>query len=322
MNYQPKFSDLTAAFLRDVLGVAVEESPKGFRARDSFINAALTAHTFGKSFTPLRNKRPYVIDWPSRMSSDIQDLLRWRHASVMRGSACDFGIGTGNEHGLVVLDFDGKRARINREKLEAEYGKVGPTWEAKTPSGGIHVYCRPIPNSEELRTTSKVLGCELDIRGWHGQSVCVGATSKNGGDYEWAPNCAPDEVELAELPRAWYEVLPKRVLATAIKPAQLERRVASRRPEHFKTQAVAGSMVLGDGPKGGGFHGPINRLAIRYFLTRGEDAPAETLIGWLRKCIEAAPKAPGRDVSRYLSDEYLRDAVEGARSFVGLSNER
>ena len=59
------------------LGVAVEELPKGVRAADSLISATIQAHRLGRSFIPLRNKRPHLIGWPVNASSNIADLLAY-----------------------------------------------------------------------------------------------------------------------------------------------------------------------------------------------------------------------------------------------------
>lgn len=319
MNIRERFSPEIARYLEEVLGVNIGEFSNGVRAADSLIVAAILAMEYGLSFTPLRDKRPYVKGWPLVASSQIPDLLAWRLASVMNGPACDFGVLTGIAGGVQVLDFDGENAAENMRKLEVEYGAL-VSWQAITGSGGIHLYFKADPDGPDLRTTSKVLGIPLDVRGWHGQSAVVGTKRSNGRRNEWAPDRAPGEVELAFMPKTLFDALPKYIERSASTVGTRKRRPSFYSRSSYNAENSSDSMLLGDGPGHGGFHSPINSLCIQYFLKRGTDAPAEPLIAWLRHNIEAAPKGPDRDVSRYLSDEYLNDAVESAREFVEMCN--
>lgn len=49
---------------------------------------------------------------------------------------------TGEENGVVVLDFDGQAGLADLARLERQLGSIPPTWRAKSgrPDGGLHIY--------------------------------------------------------------------------------------------------------------------------------------------------------------------------------------
>ena len=80
--------------------------------------------------------------------------------------------------------------------LEAKHGKLRDTWEATTGKGR-HIYLKT-PKEITVRNSSKKLGPELDIRGWHGYVVAPPSLHYSGKKYQWVNH--PDDIDLGDSP--------------------------------------------------------------------------------------------------------------------------
>ena len=80
----------------------------------------------------------------------------------------------------------------------------------------------------------------------------------------------------------------------------------------------AKSLAIGDGEGRGGFHDPINRIAVKFFGQHGADTDAAGLKDALRQAILTAPADNHRpeEIQRYASDAYLDEAIDSARSYI------
>ena len=158
---------------------------------------------------PAARKKP-ALKWSQwqRQRASASELALWDQ------SQSNIGIVTGSISGLTVLDFD------NRESLEIakKRGLIPPTWTVETPRG-VHVYFRHEPGIRN--SAGKVEGLEgVDVRGEGGFVVAPGSTfepddselaeGKVAGSYQWAEGLSPADVELAEMPAPWRELLAKR----------------------------------------------------------------------------------------------------------------
>jgi hypothetical protein len=59
----------------------------------------------------------------------------------------------------------------------------------------------------EIRNSAGKLGTGIDIRGEGGYVVVAPSIHASGKTYRWAAGCALGEIELAELPAKWFELL-------------------------------------------------------------------------------------------------------------------
>lgn len=284
----------------------------GFRAAHPF-SVAIRLAMAGFRVMPTRRgvkKMPLIKRWPERASASPAQLAIWQSQFGQ-----NYSILTGRENGVIVLDIDGEKGRVDLAKLEAELGPLPVTWrcESGRVGGGFHLWFSPPPGDDDLRNQQPIPGHKIDIRGHHGHIVVSGSLHHSGNRYAWAPGCSPDEIELAECPEAWWDWLPKKESATAprARSTSSTRRGPPRERVHDPT-----SLKIGDGEGYGGFQNPIFSNAKRYFRKAGPDAPADIIMDMLRKIIEAAPKDPGRDVSRYLDGPDLERQVERARDYV------
>jgi P4 family phage/plasmid primase-like protien len=166
---------------------------------------------FGLSVFPIPagRKRPANkwSEWQQRRASP-PELALWDQGQS------NIGIVTGTVSGVDVLDFD----NLETFELAKKRGLIGETWMARTPRG-VHVYFRHQPGIRN--SAGKVEGLEgLDVRGEGGFVVAPGSTfepddaelaeGKVAGSYCWLYGFSPADVELAELPAPWRELLAKR----------------------------------------------------------------------------------------------------------------
>jgi hypothetical protein len=95
----------------------------------------------------------------------------------------NLGIATGD--GLVVLDIDprhgGDRALA---ELEAEHGKLPPTWRVTTGGGGTHIYFYA-PAGTSIKNSAGKLGSGIDVRAQGGFVVAPPSLHISGGTYFW-----------------------------------------------------------------------------------------------------------------------------------------
>jgi len=103
-----------------------------------------------------------------------------------------------------------------------------------------------------------------------------------------------------------------------------EVNLAALKQEFAQVQKAAGVVVtgktfegrmavMGDGPGLAGFHAPIRDAIMVFVRHNALTLPVmENLKDLVRNAIHSAPKRPGRDVARYLSDEHLNASILGA----------
>jgi hypothetical protein len=219
-----------------------------------------------------------------------------------------------------ILDCDGEQGRTDLAKLQCELGPLPKTWSVETGrvGGGTHFWFRATDGCEDLRTIAHVFGRALDVRGARGHCVLPGSIHKSGIRYRWG--FAPDECELAELPEAWREALPKRVEGGVPGRSRSARRVGEGPRVRIEHEA---SHIIGDGEGRGGFNRPIYARCCQFFGRFGVDRDATKLKDALRNAILNAPRSTDRtsdEIARYASDAYLDSEIENARAFCKGKN--
>jgi Bifunctional DNA primase/polymerase, N-terminal len=117
----------------------------------------------------------------------------------------NIGVSTAN---LIPLDVDVRHDGLQSlNRLEAEHGKLPPTWTVITGSGGLHYYFKrpdglqlslPII-AENIARTGGVppFGDGIDLPGY---LVAPPSRHISGGFYQWEAAGDPREVKLAEAP--------------------------------------------------------------------------------------------------------------------------
>lgn len=128
---------------------------------------------------------------------------RWPH--------CNIGLATGYPF---VLDVDGP----DGEKALRDHFAALPATVEVTTSRGRHLYFAP-PDGFTHSTSSGKLGPKLDTRAVGGYVVAWPSIHPSGHVYTWAPECSPDEIELAPMPADIIRALT----STATVPALREK---------------------------------------------------------------------------------------------------
>lgn len=136
--------------------------------------------TCGKTDCPSAGKHPSISEWQKRASLDKEEIVK---LFIGANDDYNYGIATGPESGIFVLDIDGAIGEASLIKLQEEHGQLPLTLTAKTGSGGRHLFFA-YPDRKVYGRTSK-LGENLDVRGEGGQVVGPGSNHASGRKYEW-----------------------------------------------------------------------------------------------------------------------------------------
>lgn len=161
----------------------------------SDIDKVLELAKMGFRLHPLhsRNKVPILGRWQDRASTVESTIKMWS----AQHKDCNWGIATGKESGIVVVDIDPTHdGNISWRNLVSQFGDVH-TVSVKTGSGGTHYYFK-YPAGEEIGNSSGQIGKGIDVRGNDGQVVAPFSIHPNGNIYQWINS--PEDVSLADLP--------------------------------------------------------------------------------------------------------------------------
>ena len=131
---------------------------------------------------PIAGKLPLVKRWPDVASNDPAVLDGWE----CQYPGCSWGIATGAQSGIVVLDIDsGGEASLTA--LEAKHGALPETYTVRTGGGGRHLYFQH-PGGY-VKNSQSAIGAGLDIRGDRGYVVAAGSLHKSGRKYAVLNDC-------------------------------------------------------------------------------------------------------------------------------------
>jgi len=142
----------------------------------------------------------------------------------------NLAVATGVKSGVWVLDIDVKpeaNGEASLRKLTSWHGDLPPTWEARTPSGGRHLFW----SAANGAPASNRVGLKIDdpfspggSRSFHGLDVrtdggsaALAPSRKPKGSYEWIRK--PSEVSLAAAP-SWLMAIAAPPPPPPINPAQ------------------------------------------------------------------------------------------------------
>ncbi|MEP6149574.1 MAG: bifunctional DNA primase/polymerase, partial [Nisaea sp.] len=220
--------------------------------------------------------------------------------------------------GLFVLDIDGDAGKAALAELEAEHGELPRTAQSVTGSGGWHFIFR---TSRPIRNTASRIAPGVDIRGEGGQIIAAPSIHKSGNFYQWAEGCAPWD-GITDAPEWLVELAVNASKITGKGKDRKTTKKAGRRSAAAKARDsdVRGFQTIlatiGDHDGGAGFDSPINRAACSWFSTNGTDADSAELFDTLRARIYEAERDPGRDRSKYDTEEYLSERIEKAREHI------
>ena len=145
------------------------------------------------------DKRPVIKNWPNEASKDIKKIKKYFSANA----TSNYGIVTGGQSGIIVVDLDRVKGVRNWRRLEKLNGPSAPTLTVASPNG-IHLYHRT-PKHRVPNSTSKIAE-SIDIKG-DGGYVVGPASETLDGVYRFVPGLGPNEVEIADAPAWLLEML-------------------------------------------------------------------------------------------------------------------
>jgi hypothetical protein len=138
-----------------------------------------------------RSKEPLIKGGFKSATRDEGLIRQW----WSRNPDANIGLATGASSGVdgvIVVDSDGNAGERLLSQLEARFGKLPTTLNAKTPNGRHRVFRLP-PNSGHVPCSAKD---GLDIRADGGYVIAPPSVHPTGGVYEWDPE-SPGESAVA-----------------------------------------------------------------------------------------------------------------------------
>ena len=119
-------------------------------------------------------------------TTDVDQVRAWWN----RWPSANIGVTTGAASGLLVVDVDLPHGPASLARLEAEHGKLPPTCEQRTGSGGRQLLFA-LPEAEVGNRAAVLPG--IDVRGDGGYVVVPPSQHASGDRYEWVERVAPAE---------------------------------------------------------------------------------------------------------------------------------
>lgn len=147
-----------------------------------------------------RNKTPIVTKWTELATTDREVIQRWARVNPN----CNWGVATGPESGVFVVDIDPKNGGEATWEKIASQQKPFTTWTVRTGSGGTHYYFEYPP---KITVRNRRIGIGVDTRGSNGQIVVPPSIHPNGSKYMWVEGRSPWDVPLLKAPKWLIELI-------------------------------------------------------------------------------------------------------------------
>jgi hypothetical protein len=130
----------------------------------------------------VKGKKPLIKNWPRLASSDALAIRRWAE----QHPGCNWGVVTGAESGVFVVDIDGEEGRASLAALEAQHGALPVTLMSRSGrlDGGEHRWFN-YPVDRWIRSSTGTVSANLDIQS-DGKHVIVSPSIHHSGrPYQW-----------------------------------------------------------------------------------------------------------------------------------------
>ncbi|HEX7729880.1 MAG TPA: bifunctional DNA primase/polymerase [Terracidiphilus sp.] len=141
----------------------------------------------GWRLLPIRahDKTPLVKGWPQLATSETRQLEAW----AAQFPACNWGVATGAESGVFVLDVDGSPGKASLKAYRQRGLELPETLTVATGKGG-HLYFQ-WPNEAIIKNSAGQLAKGLDIRVSGGCAVIPPSVHSSGKRYVYVNANAP-----------------------------------------------------------------------------------------------------------------------------------
>ena len=144
------------------------------------INRDTRSCTCGNRDCSYPAKHPWIKNWRANATKDEKHIRDWLYQKPFS----NYGIVTGAESGIIVLDADGGSARTYLDNVIGENALSAITGR----EGGLHVYLSH--PGFDVRNATNVIP-SLDVRGDGGYVVGPGSLHATGRKYAWRDSDAP-----------------------------------------------------------------------------------------------------------------------------------
>ena len=127
-----------------------------------------------------RDKQPLITDWPHQATCDEERLRSW----LKRFPDCNWGVATGPESGVFVLDVDGEPGLAALGDLEHQGYELPPTLMSHTGRGS-HIFLEWPSNGTAVRNSAGKIAAGLDVRGAGGYVIVPPSVHSSGAEYRF-----------------------------------------------------------------------------------------------------------------------------------------
>lgn len=252
------------------------------------LDQVLELASMGLRVHPLlpKNKVPVVKQWQQKATTVERTIRVW----AVTNKGCNWGVATGEESGVFVVDVDSKKGGLKAWKRLVQKNSLPKTVTCRTGSGGLHVYFK-YSKGMDIRNSVSSIAAGIDVRGNGGQVVVPPSTHPNGVNYEWVSGLSPQDVSFARAPK-W--------LLAAIMRAQ-------QSPE-------TGTVAIGEPIVQGTRNDEIYHQAL-YLARQGavEELTSTAMLEWCRtvreRVDESEVRATVASAYKYVADEKSRKKV-------------
>lgn len=149
-----------------------------------------------------RSKNPGTIvgkNWQAQASADPGQISEWRANNF----GCNWGLLLGPKSGVIDVEYDSDEGQ---EILDTAVEACGVRTVSYKSAKSVHRLFRYDSRFDGQKAKVGIKGTEWRFGQDSAQSVIPPSIHETGGRYEWLPGLSPDDVEVAELPDAMWNL--------------------------------------------------------------------------------------------------------------------
>ena len=151
-----------------------------------------------------RDKAPPDPEWPTKATADPDTITTWW---TQRPNA-NIGLALGPQPSglnLFAIDVDRKPECDGAQQLRqlvTQHGPLPATWTTVSGTRGRHFLftAPPTVTVRNQQSRGNRIAPGIDVRGDGGYVILPPSIHPTGPMYEWAPNCAPHQLDAAPAP--------------------------------------------------------------------------------------------------------------------------
>jgi putative DNA primase/helicase len=148
-----------------------------------------------------KDKHPLIAAWQKKATTDRELIDKWSREYP----GCNWGIATGIESGVFVVDVDGDEGLASVRNWQNEHGESWAKTLLATTGKGRHLYYQ-FPPDVKIRNSAGQIAPGIDIRGEGGFVVAPGSVHPSGSIYR-----IKSELPIAEAEQWLLDLILKRL---------------------------------------------------------------------------------------------------------------